>query len=42
MPVIILRFKHELVPRVMEAYETLASEHDIIVIEGREVRRRST
>ena len=27
-------FKHELVPRVMEAYETLASEHDIIVIEG--------
>ncbi len=35
-------FKHELVPRVMEAYETLASEHDIIVIEGREVRRRST
>ncbi|MCH1983631.1 cobyric acid synthase [Ruminococcus sp. OA3] len=27
-------YKHELVPRVMEAFETLASENDIIVIEG--------
>lgn len=27
-------YKHKLVPQVMEAYETLAAEYDIIVIEG--------
>src|SRR5699024_9561286 len=28
------RYKKELVPRVKKAYDTLASEYDIIVIEG--------
>ena len=34
MPEIILNYKKQLVPKVMEAYETLAEKYDIIVIEG--------
>ena len=34
MPEIIFKYKKKLVPDIMKAYDKLASENDIIVIEG--------
>lgn len=36
------RRKKEFIPAVLEAYESLAAEYDVIVIEGAEALRRST
>ena len=36
------KYKKALIPEIMAAFESLSAENDIIVIEGREARRRST